>query len=62
MALFTVGEARAELDRLLPVLDEVVALRAEAAELAAAQAPSAGRRPGSAGCPSSRPPRPGSTS
>ena len=38
MPLFTVVEARSELDRLLPVLDEVVALRAEAAELAAAQA------------------------
>jgi hypothetical protein len=37
MALFTVEEARAELDRLLPVLDAVVELRAEAAELAAAQ-------------------------
>ena len=36
MALFTIAEARAELDRLLPVLDEVVALRADAAELAAA--------------------------
>jgi len=33
-ALFTVEEARAELARLLPVLDEVVALRADAAELA----------------------------
>lgn len=36
MALFTVDEAAAELDRLLPVLDEIVALRADAAELAAA--------------------------
>jgi hypothetical protein len=35
MELFTVGEARAELTRLLPVLDEVVALRADAAELGA---------------------------
>jgi len=34
VALFTVEEARAELARLLPVLDEVVALRADAAELA----------------------------
>jgi hypothetical protein len=39
MALFTVDEARAELDRLLPVLDELVALRGDAAELAAAQSP-----------------------
>lgn len=38
MALFTPAQARAELDRLLPVLDEVVALRGDAAELAAAQA------------------------
>ena len=36
MALFTVDEAAAELARLLPVLDEIVALRADAAELAAA--------------------------
>ena len=36
MPLFTVEEARAELARLLPVLDEVVTLRANAAELAAA--------------------------
>jgi hypothetical protein len=34
--LFTVEEARAELAQLLPVLDEVVALRADAAELAVA--------------------------
>ena len=39
MALFTPDEAVAELDRLLPVLDEVVALRADAAELAAAASP-----------------------
>lgn len=39
MGLFTVAEARDELDRLLPVLDEVVALRGDAAELAAAQLP-----------------------
>lgn len=31
------ADARAELDRLLPVLDELVALRGDAAELAAAQ-------------------------
>ena len=36
MGLFTVAEARAELVRLLPVLDEVVRLRAEHAELRAA--------------------------
>jgi hypothetical protein len=36
MELFTVDEARAELARLLPVLDEIVAVRADAAELAAA--------------------------
>jgi hypothetical protein len=35
MGLFTVAEARAELDRLRPVLDELVAVRADAAELAA---------------------------
>lgn len=39
MPLFTLAEARAELEGLLPVLDEVVALRADAAELAAAVAP-----------------------
>jgi hypothetical protein len=33
---FTLSEAKAELARLLPLLDEVVALRADAAELAAA--------------------------
>ncbi|SHM55397.1 DUF2203 domain-containing protein [Cryptosporangium aurantiacum] len=36
MGLFTVEEARDELATLLPVLDEIVALRADAAELAAA--------------------------
>jgi arsenite methyltransferase len=36
MALFTVEEAVAELARMLPTLDEIVTLRAEAAELAAA--------------------------
>ncbi|MEV0678965.1 DUF2203 domain-containing protein [Actinosynnema sp. NPDC050436] len=35
MALFTLPEARHELDRLRPVLDEIVALRADAAELSA---------------------------
>lgn len=39
MALFTVDEAREELARLLPVLDEIVQLRAEAAELGASLAP-----------------------
>lgn len=34
--MFTVASARAELARLLPLLDEVVALRADAAELAVA--------------------------
>ena len=43
MALFTVDEAVAELAGLLPVLDEIVVLRAEAAELAAAT--TAGGRP-----------------
>lgn len=36
MAVFTVAEARAELSRLRPLLEEVVALRADAAELASA--------------------------
>ncbi len=36
MSLFTQVEAEAELARLLPVLDEIVSLRADAAELAAA--------------------------
>jgi hypothetical protein len=35
MGLFTVAEARAELARLRPVLEEIVALRADAAELGA---------------------------
>ncbi|HEX8868392.1 MAG TPA: DUF2203 domain-containing protein [Lentzea sp.] len=35
MGLFTLAEAQAELARLLPVLDEIVRLRADAAELAA---------------------------
>jgi hypothetical protein len=37
MPLFTLAEARAELARLLPLLDEIVALRADAAELASVQ-------------------------
>ncbi|GAA3434549.1 DUF2203 domain-containing protein [Kutzneria kofuensis] len=43
MGLFTIDQARAELAQLLPVLDELVALRADAAELAASLAP--GGRP-----------------
>ncbi len=39
MGLFDVDEARAELARLLPVLDEIVAVRADAAELAASLEP-----------------------
>jgi hypothetical protein len=39
MPLFSVDEAIAETRLLLPVLDEIVALRADAAELAAASAP-----------------------
>ncbi|HEV7900223.1 MAG TPA: DUF2203 domain-containing protein [Planosporangium sp.] len=35
MGLFTLSEARMELARLRPVLDELVAVRADAAELAA---------------------------
>ena len=40
MSLFTVDGAIAELQLLLPVLDEIVVLRADAAELVAAAAPS----------------------
>jgi hypothetical protein len=39
MSLFTVSEARSELDRLRPVLDEIVVVRADVVELAAALAP-----------------------
>jgi hypothetical protein len=39
MPLFTIDEAATELTRLLPALDQIVALRADAAELAAAAAP-----------------------
>jgi hypothetical protein len=39
MGLFTVAEARAELATLLPVLDQLVSLRADAAELGAALGP-----------------------
>lgn len=39
MGLYTVAEARAELDRLRPLLAELVTVRADTAELAAAVAP-----------------------
>jgi hypothetical protein len=39
MGLFTVEEARTELAALMPVLDELVALRADAAELTTSLAP-----------------------
>ncbi|MEV8513671.1 DUF2203 domain-containing protein [Dactylosporangium sp. NPDC051484] len=39
MVLFTVPQARAELARLRPALDRLVAVRADAAELAAALSP-----------------------
>lgn len=39
MGLFSIDEARAVLRSLKPRLDEIVSLRADAAELAAAQAP-----------------------
>src|SRR5258706_16206815 len=39
MSLFTVAEARAELARIRPTLDRLVAVRADAAELAAALGP-----------------------
>ncbi|WP_326568223.1 DUF2203 domain-containing protein [Amycolatopsis rhabdoformis] len=39
MGLFTVAEARAELSRLLPVLAELIRVRADAAELAASLRP-----------------------
>ncbi|WP_370946566.1 DUF2203 domain-containing protein [Amycolatopsis sp. cg5] len=39
MGLFTVPEARAELARLRPVLDELVTVRADAAELVASLNP-----------------------
>jgi hypothetical protein len=43
MGLFTVAEARAELARLRPVLDELVVVRADAAELTVSLTP--GGRP-----------------
>ncbi|SDD73554.1 DUF2203 domain-containing protein [Actinokineospora iranica] len=45
--LFTVAEAKAEFERLRPVLAEIVAVRADAAELAAALEP--GARPSGLG-------------
>ncbi|UJW33431.1 DUF2203 domain-containing protein [Saccharothrix sp. AJ9571] len=39
MGLFTVPEARAELDQLKPCIAELIALRADAAELAASLTP-----------------------
>lgn len=45
MGLFTVVEARAELARLRPVLDELIRLRADAAELAASLAAGGGPTP-----------------
>jgi hypothetical protein len=39
MGLYTLTEARAELARLRPLLDELIAVRADTAELAAALAP-----------------------
>jgi hypothetical protein len=39
MALFTLAQSRTELGRLRPLLDELVAIRADAVELAAALAP-----------------------
>ncbi|MEU4240531.1 DUF2203 domain-containing protein [Actinoplanes sp. NPDC026619] len=43
MGLFTVPEARQELKRLMPVLDEIVVVRADMVELSAALTP--GGRP-----------------
>jgi hypothetical protein len=45
MGLFTVDEARSELTRLRPVLDEIVALRADMVELSAALAVPGERSP-----------------
>ena len=39
MGLFMVDEARIELAKLLPILDEMIVVRADAAELAAGLAP-----------------------
>jgi hypothetical protein len=60
MGLFTVAEAREELSRLHPVLDELVAVRADAAELAASL--TIGGPPSRlGGLPNSKARRPGST-
>jgi hypothetical protein len=45
MGLFTVAEARAELARLRPVLDELVVVRADVVELTAALAAGGGPSP-----------------
>lgn len=45
MGLFTLDEARGELTRLRPVLDEIVALRADMVELSAALAVPGERSP-----------------
>lgn len=50
MGLFTVAQARTELDRLRPVLDELVAVRADMVELSAALSPG-GRPTGLGGLP-----------
>jgi hypothetical protein len=42
MGLFTLAEAQAELTRLRPVLDELIVVRADTVELAAALAPGGG--------------------
>jgi hypothetical protein len=60
MALFTEAEAREVLAGLLPVLDEIVAVRADVVELSPPS--TVGRRPPSAGCRRPRPRRPASTS
>ena len=45
MGLFTVSEARAELARLRPVLDELVVVRADVVELSASLAAGGARSP-----------------
>lgn len=45
MGLFTVGEARAEIARLRPVLDEIVTVRADMVELASGAPTSLGGLP-----------------
>ncbi|WP_460491435.1 hypothetical protein [Dactylosporangium cerinum] len=61
MGLYTPASARLELARLRPLLDELVTVRADTAELAASLAPGV-TRPRSADCPSTRRAPPGSTS